>query len=145
MYRDAHSRRGSTRKANNGAFYAKAIEVVLAGGFVPAGETTTQTVRIPTTRSPVYGGAGGEIATFGGRQRFTKPDTDMRVTVGKITTYFYEVEKGETKGGISINTRETERIRKWAATAICFHRHKAIALGRGDEWLRLNAGLIEAV
>ena len=69
---------------------AQVIDLLLASGFVEAGTTRVDNVRIPTTRSPVFGhGAtmGGEKATFGGRLRFARGK--QRVTVGQYTTSFY--------------------------------------------------------
>ena len=84
------------------------LEVLESAGFVPAGHTDQQTVRIPTSRSPVYGRTGGELATFGGRQRFVKPGTDMRVTVGKRTVYVYTVKNGETRTVATYNTKDVD-------------------------------------
>jgi hypothetical protein len=66
------------------------VDLLLASGFAEAGTTRVDNVRIPTTRSPVFGhGAtmGGERATFGGRLRFARGK--QRVTVGRYTTSFY--------------------------------------------------------
>jgi len=60
------------------------VATLLDLGFAPAGETTEQIVRIPTMRSPVYGGLGGERRTLGGRARYA-----LRVTVGPRTTNVY--------------------------------------------------------
>lgn len=67
----------------------------------------------------------------------------MRATVGKITTCFYEVENGETRYAVNIKTRDTGRIKNWAAIQVCFKRSDAIRLGREDEWLKLNAHMME--
>jgi hypothetical protein len=64
------------------------IRVLTNCGYVEDGATAVQHVRIPTTRSPVFGGIGGEAATFGGRARL-KHSNGERVTVGKISTNFY--------------------------------------------------------
>lgn len=67
-------------------------------GWVDDGQTDTQTVRIPTSKCPVYGrGAygGGEVRTFGGRERLAKPGTEWKVTVGTRSVNFYRV--GEIK------------------------------------------------
>ena len=93
---------------------AEAIAILLAAGFQPHGETASQTVRIPTVRAPVYGGIGGELATFGGRPRFVKPGTTLRVTVGKVTTCFYDVVDGQTKYLVNLPTRDAKRIRFFA-------------------------------
>lgn len=67
------------------------IALVTRFGFVPDGTTRTQQVRIPTTRSPVFGHGrnppGGELRTLGGRLRFVRGK--MHVTVGRFSTYFY--------------------------------------------------------
>lgn len=65
------------------------VTTLLDLGFSPAGETTEQVVRIPTMRSPVYGGLGGERRTLGGRARYALPGTNLRVTVGPRTTNVY--------------------------------------------------------
>jgi hypothetical protein len=65
------------------------ITTLLDLGFAPAGQTREEIVRIPTMRSPVYGGIGGERRTLGGRARYALPGTDLRVTVGPRTTNVY--------------------------------------------------------
>jgi len=54
-------------------------------------QTNIERVRIPTMKSPILGGIGGEARTFGGRQRYTKLGTDLRVTVGPRTVNVYRV------------------------------------------------------
>jgi len=63
------------------------IALLIAHGWQEDGTTREETVRIPTMRSPVFGGVGGELRTFGGRQRLRKGD--RRVTVGPRTVCFY--------------------------------------------------------
>jgi hypothetical protein len=65
------------------------ITQLLDLGFAPAGETREEHVRIPTMRSPVLGGMGGERRTLGGRARYALPGTDLRVTVGPRTVNVY--------------------------------------------------------
>ncbi len=65
------------------------VATLLELGFSPAGETAEQVVRIPTMRSPVYGGLGGERRTLGGRARYALPGTALRVTVGPRTVNVY--------------------------------------------------------
>lgn len=70
------------------------VQVLLAlyeAGFVQDGVTRQETVRVPTRTSPLYGHSGGELRTFGGRQRFMLPGTSYRATVGKRTTALYRV------------------------------------------------------
>ncbi len=71
------------------------FEVFTAAGFVADGYTAEEIVRIPTTRSPVFGGIGGERRKFGGRQRLSLPNTTIRATVGPRTTNIYRVINGK--------------------------------------------------
>lgn len=66
------------------------VKMLEAAGWKEAGFTATQKVRIPTTRVPLYGKSGGELATFGGRAKFEKPGTPYRCTVGARTVFFYK-------------------------------------------------------
>lgn len=86
------------------------LTMLSAHGFAPDGFTDTQTVRIPTVRAPVFGGIGGELATFGGRKRFKRDD--LKVTVGKRTTYFYRVKNKrlDLDFGKSFKTKNVEAI-----------------------------------
>lgn len=73
------------------------VEWLESLGFVEDGRTATQEVRIPTTRSPVFGRTGGERRTFGGRLRFRLPNTNIRATVGPRTVNVYVVTDGDTR------------------------------------------------
>lgn len=84
------------------------IATLLELGFAPAGETTEQIVRIPTMRSPVYGGLGGERRTLGGRARYTLPGTDLRVTVGSRTTNVYFSRAGKIEFVLNERTKELD-------------------------------------
>lgn len=66
-------------------------DLLQAAGYLPAGHTESETVRIPTMKAPVFGGLGGEVRAFGGRERFALPDSPKRATVGKRTVCLYEV------------------------------------------------------
>lgn len=83
---------------------------VLAAGFVPDGATTEQTVRIPTSRSPVFGGTGGEIRTLGGRSRYVLPGSDVRITIGPRTTNVYRVADGRTIFLANLQTRDVDPL-----------------------------------
>lgn len=87
-----------------------AIDLLLAAGFVSAGRTREETVRIPTKASPVYGRSGGELAKLGGRQRFVKPGTTIKATVGPRTTALYRVEGQGLDGVQGIATRDTKDL-----------------------------------
>ena len=95
------------------------ITALLVLGFAPAGETVEQIVRIPTTRSPVYGGLGGERRTLGGRARYALPGTDLRVTVGPRTVNVYHSrDGGKTEFVLNERTRHlTARTLHGAVTA----------------------------
>ncbi len=70
---------------------APVVEALQQAGLVRAGETDAEEVRIPTSKPPVFGGIGGERRTFGGRQRWTLPGTNLRCTVGPRTVNVYTV------------------------------------------------------
>lgn len=83
------------------------VVLLLELGFVPAGTTTEQIVRIPTMRSPVYGGLGGERRTLGGRARYALPGTELRVTVGPRTTnVYYSRGGGKTEFVLNEHTKQ---------------------------------------
>lgn len=71
------------------------IKLLLMMGFTPDGQTKIEHVRILTQKVPVFGGIGGERATFGGRQRFIRGD--QRCTVGKHTICFYRIMNGKRR------------------------------------------------
>lgn len=84
------------------------VEALLAAGFIPDGQTQQQHVRIPTMKSPVLGGMGGERRTLGGRARFVLPHTKLRVTIGKGTTNLYTVDNGQTTFVANYKTRDVD-------------------------------------
>jgi hypothetical protein len=96
------------------------VVLLLQLGFLPAGATVQETVHIPTTKSPVLGGHGGERRTFGGRARYSLPGTDLRVTVGPRTVNVYYSRKGKTEFVLNEDTKhlsaETLRAVVMAAT-----------------------------
>ena len=87
---------------------AEVVDELLRLGLAPAGATREEVVRIPTMRSPVYGGLGGERRTLGGRARYALPGTDLRVTVGPRTVNVY-FSRGGGKTEFLLNER-TKRI-----------------------------------
>ena len=94
------------------------VATLLELGFAPAGETTEQIVRIPTTQSPVYGTLGGERRTLGGRERYALPSTDLRVTVGPRTINVYFSRAGKTEFVLNESTRQlTAQTLRDAVTA----------------------------
>jgi hypothetical protein len=86
----------------------EAVAALLDLGFVPAGATATEHVRIPTMKSPVLGGMGGERRTLGGRARYVLPGTDLRVTVGPRTTNLYYVRGGKTEFVLNESTKDLD-------------------------------------
>jgi hypothetical protein len=93
---------------------AAVIDMLLAAGFVPDGETRVVHVRIPTANSPVFGRSGGEMAKLGGRQRFVKQGTTIKATIGLRTTALYRSEGNGLNGVRGIATHDTKDL-----SAIC--------------------------
>lgn len=91
---------------------AEVVNVLTLAGWVADGTTAAETVRVPTTDSPVFGGIGGELRTFGGRERFAKGE--RRVTVGKRTVFFYTPIKGGLVDGKQFGTSDLNGIQKEA-------------------------------
>lgn len=82
------------------------VALLLQLGFVPMGATAQETVRIPTMKSPLLGGHGGELRTMGGRARFSLPGTDLRVTAGPRTVNIYYVRSGKTEFVLNESTKD---------------------------------------
>ena len=94
------------------------IATLLELGFVPAGETRLEHVRIPTMKSPVLGGMGGERRTLGGRERYALPGTDLRVTVGPRTTNVYYARGGNVEFVLNEKTKQlTAQVLRHAVVA----------------------------
>lgn len=89
---------------------AAVIELLLAAGFLPDGETRQEHVRIPTAKAPVFGHSGGVLATLGGRQRYVKAGTAIKATVGPRTTALYRVDGGGIEGVRGIATLATSEV-----------------------------------
>jgi hypothetical protein len=90
------------------------IQALLDAGFRPDGHTQVLIVRVPSRSSPVFGRTGGELAKFGGRQRFAKPGTTVKSTVGARTTAIYRIDGKGLEGvhGIaSVDTKNIEAVR----------------------------------
>lgn len=98
----------SAIKGKGEAAMQEVIKMLLEAGWEQDGQTAQQMVRIPTTDYPVYGGIGGKLVKTGGRLRLCLPGTDYRVTVGKITTYFYQVPNGVTQTLAHLQTRHQQ-------------------------------------
>ena len=64
-----------------------------AAGWEQDGQTDVKQVRVPTMKSPVFGGTGGELVKMGGRDRWKKGQ--RRVTVGARTTFFWTIGKND--------------------------------------------------
>jgi hypothetical protein len=86
---------------------AAAIDALLAAGFEPDGQTREEVVRVPTRQSPVLGYSGGELARFGGRQRFAQRGTNVKATVGPRTTAVYRIEGAGLAGVRGIASHDT--------------------------------------
>lgn len=90
---------------------ALAIETLLSSGFALDGNAREDIVRVPTTKSPLFGKSGGELAKFGGRQRFVKSGTNIKATVGLRATFIYFIQ-GTGKDCVkAIATHDTADIK----------------------------------
>lgn len=100
----------STRQEKAQARISAAAEILIGAGYVPAGETHQETVRVPTQASPIFGMTGGELRTFGGRARFELPGTDRRATVGPQTVSLYRVQDRKATDFTNVATADTEAL-----------------------------------
>ncbi len=99
-----------TRAERAAARVEAAARVLAEAGYTEAGTTREETVRIGTMASPIYGGSGGELRTFGGRHRFER--ADARATVGPQTTCLYRVVEGKPTGFVNVPTSDLDALRK---------------------------------
>lgn len=87
------------------------LEIVIAelenAGFISDGATAEERVRVPTSRSPVFGRSGGERRTFGGRQRWVLPGTNVCCTIGARTVFVY---RKQANGVAPVGTFDTKGI-----------------------------------
>ena len=88
------------------------VAVLGEHGWLVDGQTAQQTVRIPTSRSPVFGGVGGKVATFGGRRRFRRGETFC--TVGARTVNFYERDERGPRNMRQAATKDIDRVKELA-------------------------------
>jgi hypothetical protein len=80
----------------------RVVRQLLAAGYRACDATPTERVRIGTASAPVFGGVGGKLVTFGGRDRFRLRDSDQYATVGPRTTCFYRRDDNGTSDMESI-------------------------------------------
>lgn len=97
----------ATGNLNANALVAQVIALLQDHGFQDDGRTQEESVRVSTRASPVLGKTGGELATFGGRQRFAHP-SGWKVTVGKRTVCVYRPDQSVPAENIA--TREIEAL-----------------------------------
>lgn len=95
---------------NAPSFMITTIELLRAAGFVEDGTTREESVRVPTQRAPVHGGAGGERRSFGGRVRMHRPDTTIYCTVGRKTTFLYHRRADTIEAIASLHTYEHDEL-----------------------------------
>ena len=95
------------------------VNTLTRAGFVADGQTAQEVVRVPTVRSPLYGNTGGERRTFGGRQRYTKLGTTVRVTIGSRTVNVYRVVDGNTEFLANYKTREIDQEELFNLLSTC--------------------------
>jgi hypothetical protein len=94
---------------------AAAVEALEEAGYVADGHTRSDTFRGGSAASPVlgHGASGGRIVTTGGRQRFARPGTDDKATVGRVTVALYERPEGGKPADMrAVPTRDTEALRE---------------------------------
>ena len=79
-----------------------ANEILESVGFVAAGSTTEQVVKIPTIAAPT-----GARRTINGRARYALPGSRIRATTGPRTTNIYEfTERGLCTMLLMMHTKE---------------------------------------
>lgn len=79
----------------------------LNNGFEENGSTKTGHVKIITKDSYPFAGA---LATFGGRLRLKSTKSNWKVTIGKRTTCFYQVENQQGFNFTNFPTKNVEKI-----------------------------------
>lgn len=89
---------------------SRVVDLLIETGWIADGVTLVEEVRIPTMRSPVFGGCGGEVRKFGGRARFIRGED--RVTVGPRTVNFYRVQGGQPGPFTQFKTADLEGIKR---------------------------------
>ncbi len=97
----------------------RVIQILEREGLVPDGQTATQRVRIPTMKSPVFGKSGGEPRTLGGRARYARPGTSLRVTVGPRTVNVYLL-KGDQGVEFLANLKTSDDDLETLLPKLCF-------------------------
>jgi hypothetical protein len=85
------------------------IKLLLSAGYMADGVTLSESYKVITANSYPL---AGSIVTTGGRKRFSLPNTNKRVTVGKRVVCFYEKEGVEVKNFRNIKTADLESIKK---------------------------------
>lgn len=87
------------------------IGLLTERGWLEDGKTDVETIRMGTSRVPIYGKTGGELRSFGGRLRMVLPGTAFRATIGARTTNIYSVVEGEIDQFKGFYTKEFEAIK----------------------------------
>lgn len=89
------------------------VKLLHAAGWTDDGHTISEAVRVPTSRSPVFGGMGGELREFGGRRRFAL--RDRRCTIGpRVVCFYRKAADGQAADFVRLPTKDLEAIRKHA-------------------------------
>jgi hypothetical protein len=103
-----------SRNETNQKKVAAVVDLLLQAGWVHDGRTREETVRVGTNTSPIYGGTGGELRTFGGRVRMVdhrSSEPTRKVTIGPVTTYFYEILTNRVQNPKHLRTSDLGAIR----------------------------------
>lgn len=123
--------RSKTAKTKEATDPRQAVRDLLkAAGYLPAGHTELEMVRIPTMKTPVFGGLGGELRTLGGRERYALPNSPKRVTVGKRTVCLYEVHQTDNVVPCVTNARRSTQAQHSQVTRSQNYRTRDVDLIR---------------
>lgn len=79
-------------------------ELVKKAGFMPAGWTEERIIGHDKEGKPIVTPS---------RKRFSKPHSDVRVTIGMKIIYFYKIEDGNTVEIASFDTTKTNVISRY--------------------------------
>lgn len=117
---------------------AEMIALLRQHGWCSAGITDQWPVYHRPKRVVQAVRSDGTPVLHGGRQRFRKPGTNRRATVGPITTCFYRINGGRAVGLKAHNTeRVVQRFSKTSAMVKPKSKSKELRNGRSQRQLTL--------
>lgn len=89
------------------------INTLIETGFVSDGETSGEEIKTFSNNLGSY-----KMMKIPSRVRLKLPETQWKVTIGRDSTYFYQVIDHKTVPGEFFKTDETEKIGKYANSLI---------------------------